>query len=531
VAERLSQAKRIQLRNLAEVEIRRYADDHAAWHKHIHNVELDSIQVLKCLEMDENPNTLDYSCRRTGKTAVKELYQLKHNACTPDQQEGVVAPRQAQSIVNINYHLDAIRRSEILSAFIDYKSGRRQIADTYYQFANRSRADAFGIMANVDGGDLTSASLEEVDDMPKDRLYSRFLLMLGSKRRLGAAKDSHNKPQIRITGVFKGNDTLTELIDSSVYKVLPIVNVYLGIEMGILHRSFMEEMRDQLAPDEYIRQLLCKNVTSRNLIWQIWVRRAMTFGLKAGIQLQEPMPGVEYRKRGLTSLGYDHTGHGENPHASRSSCVVLEQLGNFTCLIFARFWPPGTDEVEIKRELVEIWRYFRPDYGIGDAFGIGLITDVNDMLYQQGLITINRQTIGGGESVASTWKDWAFSPLRFEGMVKHAMAQAVRALFNKNPIRVAIPYFDDYDMKDPGTDDLRQVTRQLTNIVPEKSKAGYSLYKMVNPKIGDDGFDAFMAAVWALMTRGIGDIHTVVRMTSRSAAAGVEQALPPTGSY
>ncbi len=92
-----------------------------------------------------------------------------HLALHPDQELGIVAPREAQSIVNLNYHLEAIRRSPILTAFLNHKSNRVQIADTYYQFANRSLARAYGIMANVDGGDLTAASLEEVDDMPRDR--------------------------------------------------------------------------------------------------------------------------------------------------------------------------------------------------------------------------------------------------------------------------------------------------------------------------------------------------------------------------
>ena len=39
---------------------------HALWHKHIHNVELDPLQLLKMQEMDIHPNTVDFSSRRTG---------------------------------------------------------------------------------------------------------------------------------------------------------------------------------------------------------------------------------------------------------------------------------------------------------------------------------------------------------------------------------------------------------------------------------------------------------------------------------
>src|SRR3546814_17352497 len=85
--------------------------------------------------------------------------------------------------------------------------------------------------------------------MPADRLYGRFLLMLGSARRLGASKDSANKPQVRITGVYKGADTLENMIRSKnadgtpTYRLLPVNDVYHGMERGILQDTFMIETR------------------------------------------------------------------------------------------------------------------------------------------------------------------------------------------------------------------------------------------------------------------------------------------------
>ena len=72
-------AQRIKVQHRAEKEIMRFAQadpesgikPHALWHKHVHNVDLDPMQVLKMVEMDANKNTVDFSCRRTGKTAVK----------------------------------------------------------------------------------------------------------------------------------------------------------------------------------------------------------------------------------------------------------------------------------------------------------------------------------------------------------------------------------------------------------------------------------------------------------------------------
>ena len=157
----------------------------ALWHKHVHGADLDPMQVLKMASMWHNRNTIDISCRRTRKTSTKELFCLQKLATQPFQNEGIVAPRVQQSQNNILYHLDAIDRSEMLKAYLEHRNGRVQKSDTSYRFANKSGADCYGIMSQVDGDSLTIASLEETDDMPHDRLFSRFMPMLGASQRLG----------------------------------------------------------------------------------------------------------------------------------------------------------------------------------------------------------------------------------------------------------------------------------------------------------------------------------------------------------
>ena len=93
-----------------------------------------------------------------------------------------------------------------------WKGGREKLADGSYELVNQSRANAYGIMSQIDGDALTIASLEETDDMPQDRLIARFLPMLGGAGRLGAPREASFTPQVRITGVFKGADTLQKLI-------------------------------------------------------------------------------------------------------------------------------------------------------------------------------------------------------------------------------------------------------------------------------------------------------------------------------
>ena len=518
--ERVSPTSRIRAANVAEKEIMRYAGDHAAWHKHVHNVDLDPVQLLKMEQMDKQQQSIDFSCRRTGKTATKELWNLEYLACNADQELGIVAPREAQAQVNLRYHLEAIRRSPLLSAFLFYDRGREQFSDTRFQLANRSRAQSYGIMAQVDGGDLTLASLEEVDDMPRDRLYARFLLMMGSTRRLGASKTSVNKPIIRITGVFKGADTLADMIASGSYFQLKTVDVYLAMAMGIVNEQFMLQMRDELPPAEYLRQLLCVNVTSRNLIWEKWVRQAVTMAIRVGITIVQPEPGIRYRKRGLLAFGYDHLGHGEDPSSSRSALVVIEEVMGFRIPIFAKQWKAGENEAVIKGDLKSFWRYFGPDYAMGDAYGIGMIESLNDELFAENLTPIDRRTVGEGDnqgsSTATTWKGWAFQPIRFEGMVKHQMAQATAMDFKGG--HAAIPYIDDLGDQDPAVLDMRELQRQLPNIAAEPTSKPYSSYRRVNNKIGDDLFDAYIAGTHALNTRGTGDVKGLITLRQQSEA-------------
>lgn len=518
-AGRITAAERIKVQDRAEVEVLRYKNSHPLWHKHVHNVTLDPMQVLKCIEMDQHRNTVDKSSRRTGKTAVKEMHGLKFLATTPMQECGIVAPRLQQSQNNLSYHVDAIRRSEILSGYLGYRNGRRQLKDTGYAFANGSKCNAYGIMSQIDGDSITLADIEEVDDMPQDRLLSRFLPMLGAARRLGADPRAVKfEPSIRISGVFKGADTLQRLIDTGEYHLLPTVDVYLGMEMGIIDKAWAESMRAQQTEGEWVRQFLCRNVASQNWIWEKYVRRALAVGLEAGIEIAGPLPGVRYKKKGLIAFGYDHTGHGENPSASKSSLVVTEQMGSWVTFPFVKTWPAGTDDRVIARDLVGLWAYFNPDFALGDAYGVGMLTEVNDKLYADGLTDVDRRTIGNGESTATTWKEWPFSPVRFDGMAKHSMASALRSAFHS--CQAAIPYFEDV----PGFEDWTAFVRQLVNIREEETKSSYASFKMVDPKFGDDSFDAAMASVWALVTQGVAEPPTVVmrRLQERQTLLGLQ---------
>lgn len=308
-----------------------------------------------------------------------------------------------------------------------------------------------------------------------------------------------------------------DLVDLETYAYpVPIAHAINGAAMGLLNSQFLTNIKKDLTQDEYVRQLLCINTASRNLIWELYVRRAMQVGLMANIQILEPMPGAKHVKRGLIGFGYDAGGHGENPKSSRHALVVTEQLGNYVTFPFCKTWSPGEDDQVVKRDLKGFWSYFQPDTAFGDAYGVGMLTQLNDELYAEGLTSIDRRTIGDGDSTASTWPEWPFSPIRFEGMTKHSMATALRSAFHNN--QAAIPYVDDSDdaLQDQTLADMRLLVRQLPNIVAMPTKTSYASYKQADSKIGDDLFDAAMASVWGLVTRGVAAVPTAILTKTRS---------------
>ena len=187
--------------------------------------------------------------------------------------------------------------------------------------------------------------------------------------------------------------------------------------------------------------------------------------------------------------------------------------------IFAKTWAAGTDDTVVKNDLLTFWRYFRPDYAIGDAFGLGMLTQLNHELFNEGLTQVDIRAVNDGQSNATAWNEWAFAPLRFEGSMKHNMAQALRGIFHH--LHTVIPYVDHLEPTGLDSDslairDMQSFIQQLSNIKPEETTKSYSSYVMVLKKIGDDLFDAAMASVWGLATRGQPKPPTSVVTTSRS---------------
>jgi len=339
--DRMTRSQRLEAQNVAEREIMRFADDRVLWFKHVLGIDIDPIQAVKMDLMDEHQFTVDYSCRRTRKTSAKELYNLFKLATEPDHELNIVAPRVDQAKDNIKYHLDGIRNSPILSAYIDYENGRRQIGQQNYRFANRSAARAFGIMSKLDGLNTTIADVEEADDLPDDRLWNIYMPTLGGTEQL-FAKNRENKhpPVARFTGVLKGNELLAKLTRNPKFHLLPIVDVHLGLEMGLLARDWYDLQKQEMPRDDYLRQLCCVITESRNFIWERYIRAAMKRGgIMQGLEPTVIDPLGHFEPLGVDSVvcfGWDAGGHGESDHASRYALEVVEHFRGKTYWRYGR---------------------------------------------------------------------------------------------------------------------------------------------------------------------------------------------------
>jgi hypothetical protein len=512
---------KIYAANVAEQAIHKYSDP-ALWARFVCGVELDPLQIWDWERMNTHPNTINWAARGMRKSStigIRSLYQLSRR---PDGELLNVQPRKAQADKFMKEHmLQIIWRSDILLSYINRQSGRKKINETSFEFQNYSKAWGEGVYAKVDGGTITIFVFDEVEDMDVTPLTSNFLPMIARTERMGSRVKI--EPEIRVLGVMKGSEVLDLFMKKGFYCMTqpdyphgPIIgNAEMGLRMGILNHDMLAIMRETMHPDDYTRQMECKKVESDNVIRYSWIRRAMTQALEAA----PPMPGREHQRRGVVSIGYDHLGHGQNENSSKSALVVAEMIGEYVTFPYVRTWPADADETrDILPDLVSIWRYFRPDIFNGDAYGIGLLTALNDELWRLNLTNIDRRTINEGRSTESSWVDWAAKPVRFGGLQKHNMIDAMRLLFQRELAK--IPWFDDSPQNvsganaDPLMVDYNRFIHQLANINKLPTKSNYPSYKMDKKDIGDDLFDAASAAVWGLVSRGL-VANTVILVSHR----------------
>lgn len=488
--------KNIAVRNSAEVEIHRYTDD-LMWLKHVCNFTPRPQQLMYMAQMDEHPLMSTVAMQRTGKSFAVQAKNMKWSATIPKEDIRYFAPALAQSNKNLQESIDLILQSPILEAYIESRLGRRQISATGYTFLNGSNGKAYGQESKLDGVNATVLHIDEADDMDWETVKNRII------PRCSGTNDNGMPTRIQITGTIQEEQgNLYQVSQDSTFFKPPMMTIYHALEAGLIEKPIFELLKEQLTPDEWLRIALCLYKGGRQFFLNKFLRRMQTRGSDMGLQVVEPELGKEYETEGEVSFGLDMGAQGKQATSSKYSLAVVERNGLWKRWIYGKEWAPTTDPKAIKRDMVELWSYFRPRGGFGDAFDSNIIADINDLLYAEGLVSYSRQREGTEENKESNWDKWPFQPIRFTGYKKHWMYKTLRDDQVEGRFFTPLVDADKDDRWDPvkakgflepasGEKALVKLTVQCKNIRAERSPNGqYYIYSMIKPRLGDDDVES-----------------------------------------
>jgi hypothetical protein len=475
----------IRIANRAEKEILKYAHNTPLWLKHICNFELRPMQAIWMNEIEQHPYVLLMAPPRMGKTQLIELLCLKDTATRPFEDGRTWAPKEDQAKTSLKYQLSAIEISEPLSAFIAIRDGKRQKSTSGYAFWNMSNWKCFGENSNFDGENATIIRCEEFDDMNWKIYVDRIL-------QRGAAQNRNGMPtRVRLTGTIQeGRGNIFRIVNDEKYYQCTPFDVYDGLAIGIYDKQLVELARQENTAEDWLRIYLLKFTEARNYIWESWVRQALMAGKAADYRGVPFVPGGKYNPTGRVTLAVDMGHSGESADASVYSMQVFEHIGSKSIWLNGKRWAATTDTSLIKEDIVQWWAFYQPDYAYGDALKADLISEVNDMLYRERLISVNRNLFP--ENSAANWKNWIFSPIWNTGQTKWNGAQILQQKIRSG--NLIIPYFSPDDDSEIARA-AHSFVANLKNIRLSKTNARYGTLEPIKKQIGDDDFDAAWMAI------------------------------------
>lgn len=506
-------ANDIRIANRAEQEIMKYADSTFLWLKHICNFEPRPMQLVWANEIERNPYVLLLAPPRMGKTQLIELLCLKDCATTPFEDGRTWAPKEDQAKNSLKYQLAAIEISEPLSAFIAVKDGKRQKSTGGYTFWNHSNWKCFGENSNFEGENATIIRCEEFDDM-NWKIYVDRILQRGS------AKNRNGKPtRVRITGTIQeGKGNIFRIFDDSKYYTCTTFDIYDGLAAGIYDADLVELAKKENTAEDWLRIYLLKFTEARNYIWEAWIRDALMAGKMLNYQGVPFVPGGRYSATGRVTLAVDMGHSGEGGDASVYSMQVFEHIGEKSIWLNGKRWASTTDVRQIKEDIVNWWAFYQPDYAYGDALKADLISEVNDMLYRERLISVDRNLFP--ENSAANWKNWIFSPIWNTGQTKWNGAQILQQKIRSG--NLILPYFT----ADNDTEIARAANSLIAcfkNVKISRSNARYGILEPIKANIGDDDFDAAWMALLCANDRlpALVNFDNLGRLGKSTATAGM----------
>lgn len=463
----------------------KYAGDTPTWMRHITGEVADPWQVVEMAEIKANPNTLVVWPPRFGKTWGMEAVCLEELATNVRETELIFAPKQEQANNALREHLDWIERSPILREYIAYRRGKRQLSDTKYEFVNGSRAKTFGILGHFDSEEGSIIRGEEWDDMDMDIWVNRVLARGGRANRSGLPT------RYRLSGTIqkgKGNMFQTEM--SGNYHVVTKFDIYDGIEFGIYDENAISVVRHDMSDDEWLRVYLLQYTEAKNYIWEASVNKCIEAGFKAqwdGIPYKK---GGEYNPRGVVYAGFDCGHSGEKKVHSVYRLDLIEMIGETAMWLNGFEWEANTDPQKIKADMLDIWRFYKVSAGYGDALKSNSIADINDALFERGLVRVDRTRFP--ENTPADWRHWDFAPMWNTGKAKYLWGEILKTKLENG--KVMLPYFDRKDGRNIAQM-FRRLRRCMLNIRIKITNASYPSLEIIKKELGDDPFDAINMAL------------------------------------
>ncbi len=524
----------IQVINRAEEEIRRYEDNDLLWLKHICNFHARPQQLMYMAQMDEHPFMSIVATQRSGKSRGIVAKLLKWCACNPSEDLRFFAPAVYQARKNLKDMEDLILQSPILLAYIEDRLGRRQLSATGFSFVNKSNAEAFGQDSNLDGVNATIIYPDEFDDMNYDIFKNRIL-----PRGMGVNENGMPTRVIVSGTIQEARGNLYTIEQDASYFKTPKINIYHALKAGIIDRDMFNLLKENLTADEWVRIALCKFMGGRTFFPNNKLRQMQLRGGEFGLHVVEPEPGRVYAGEGELSFGLDMGAQGQKAHASKYSLTVEARVGEYKHWVYCREWPATVDPKIIKRDVVDLWGYFRPKGGLGDAFDSNLMAEINDMLYAEGLVSYSRHREGTEENKPANWDKWPLQPIRFTGYTEHWMYKTLRDDIYQGRFFTPATAAEEDERFDPskardfvnpaqGAKALVKFIIQCKNIRAERAPSGqYLLFEMIKPKLGDDNV-ASCAMANAYLETGKGStggpiehVSSGEQLTTLSSRAGV----------
>jgi len=489
-------ASQIRVRNQAEQAVMRYAADPLLWLKDVCDFTPRPTQMVNIREILEHSKILDLAPPRFGKTVEVEMAGLYETATTPFEDYRIWAPKYDQAINSLRYQTDAIESSQILSAWIATKKGKRQLSTTSYEFWNRSNAKSFGMSSNFEGENATILRGEEFDDMDLDIWRHRIL-------HRGAGANRNGKPtRIRVTGTIQaGRGNIFQIYEDPSYHNLADLDVYVGLELGYYSPEYIADIKQSLSRDEWERIYLLQFTEAKNFILKPDIMASQQQALRIGWQGVEYLPGEQYRPQGQVFAGLDMGHSGEKKGSSHYSAQFIEQIGETIMWLGGKRWKPTADTNQVKREFVDLWEFYGAGEGYGDALKPDLIADINDMLYERHLIRTDRQQFP--ENSQSNWNHWDFAPRWNTGLNKWDWASNLRNKFEAG--KILLPYFDRQETH-PHAMAVHHLIQNLLNVRIEKTGARYPSLGYIKKEIGDDDFDSLAMAAGCAHDRAVAQI-------------------------